>query len=475
MTTASTHADARSAGPTIIACSLVSFMVGLDALVVTTVLPQIRVHFSAGQGLLSWAVNAYALAFAVAILVGSALGDRFGRRNIYLDAVIVFAIASACCALSPTFGWFILARAVQGAAAGIAAPLALTILTIAFPPERRGRILGIWGAITGLAVAAGPLVGGAIAHGFSWQWVFWLNLPVGVLVVVLSLRIQRDGPRARRIDVLGLATVTIGTVLLVHALVRVRPDNLTDASIWVEGAAGVAVLAAFAFWQTRTATPVVPPVLFRSPGFTAASLATAALGAGLYGAAYLLSQYIAATITHDPLNIGLALLPWTGLAIIIAPLAGRLSDRTGEGPLLAAGLALQGLGALLITMFGGTNYLSLLGPLIISGIGISVAFPTSATALMRHTTPELAGAASGVGNAFRQVGAAIGVAVAIAAFSFAGGFTTPAQAQTGLHTATLTLAVIGGLGAIAAATISRRAKAAARSKSHDARQRTTHA
>lgn len=451
-------ARAPSTAPTIIACSLASFMVGLDALVVTTVLPQIQAHFTAGQGQLSWAVNAYTLAFAITILIGSALGDRFRRRNTYLAAVAAFAASSACCALSPALGWFIAARAIQGAAAGIAAPLALSILTVAFPPERRGSVLGIWGAITGLAIAAGPLVGGAVAHGMSWQWVFWLNIPVAALIITLSLRIRRDERAARRIDTLGLILATTGTVLLVHALVRIQAGNLADMSIWIEGIAGIVALTGFAVWQTRAKAPLAPPALFASPGFAAACLAGAALGAGLYGPAYLLPQYIAATITHDPLMTGLALLPWTGLAIIIAPVAGRLSDRTGEGPLLAIGLGLQGLGALLITLLGSTDYPSLLGPLIVSGIGVSISFPTSATALMRHATPELAGPAAGVGNAFRQVGAAIGVAVAIAAFSLSGSFATPDRAETGLRTAALILAIVGGLGAAVAATINRRAK-----------------
>jgi EmrB/QacA subfamily drug resistance transporter len=453
MTAITTDSTARSNLPTIIGCSLVSFMVGLDALVVTTVLPYIRAHFAVGQDQLSWTVNSYTLTFAVAILVGTTLGDRLGRRTVYMVAVVLFALSSATCALSPTFGWFVAARVVQGAAGGVAAPLALSILTVAFPSERRGRVLGLWGAITGLSVAVGPLVGGAIAQSLTWEWVFWLNVPVAVLIFMVSLRIPRDARTSHGVDLLGLILAAVGIVLLVHALVRIQPGHLTDVTVWIEGAAGLVVLAGFATWQTRAKTPVVPPVLFSSHGFTAALLATAALGAGLYGSAFVLSQYIAATIAHDPLHVGLALLPWTGLAILVAPIAGRLSDRIGEGPLLTAGLSLQALGAFLITLLGGTNYLSLFGPLIVSGVGVAIAFPTSATAIMRPVSRGLAGAASGVGNAARQVGAAAGVASAIAVFSLNGSLANSSEATNGLHAASLALAVIGALGAGAAATI----------------------
>ena len=417
MSTTSTAKATRVA--TLLACSLASFMVGLDALVVTTVLPNIRHDFSAGIDNLSWVVNAYALAFAVSILAGSMLGDRFGRRRMLTVGVALFALASALCALAPTHGVLVAARAVQGAAGGVCVPLALAIVTATTPAERRGKVIGIWGAITGIAVAIGPLIGGLVAQGLAWQWVFWLNLSVAALILVLACRIPADAPQS------GLALVTLGIALVTHALVRVTPASLSDASLWAELAGGLVLLVGFARWERRAIAPLVPPALFRHGGFLASCIAMAALGAGLFGTAYLLAQYIQAAITPDPLGVGLALLPWTGLAVPVAPVVGRLSDKTGEAPLLALGLALQALGAILLAVTASTNYTAILVPLIVSGLG--------------------------VGNAFRQVGAALGIAVAVAVFTLSGGsLARPDTTITGFQPAMLALAGFGLIGTIAA-------------------------
>lgn len=260
---------------TLLACSLASFMVGLDALVVTTVLPNIRHDFSAGIDNLSWVVNAYALAFAVSILAGSMLGDHFGRRRMLTVGVALFAVASALCALAPTLGVLVAARAVQGAAGGVRVPLALAIVTATTPAERRGKVIGIWGAITGIAVAIGPLV----AQGLAWQWVFWLNLPVAALILVLARRMPADAPQPGRADLIGLALATLGIALVTHALVRVAPASLSDASLWAKLAGGLVLLVGFARWERRAIAPLVPPALFRHGGFLAACIAMAALGA----------------------------------------------------------------------------------------------------------------------------------------------------------------------------------------------------
>lgn len=449
MSTTSTAKATRVA--TLLACSLASFMVGLDALVVTTVLPNIRHDFSAGIDNLSWVVNAYALAFAVSILAGSMLGDRFGRRRMLTVGVALFAIASALCALAPTLGVLVAARAVQGAAGGVCVPLALAIVTAPTPAERRGKVIGIWGAITGIAVAIGPLIGGLVAQGLAWQWVFWLNLSVAALILVLACRIPADAPQSGLADLIGLALVTLGIALVTHALVRVTPASLSDASLWAELAGGLVLLVGFARWERRAIAPLVPPALFRHGGFLASCIAMAALGAGLFGTAYLLAQYIQAAITPDPLGVGLALLPWTGLAVLVAPVVGRLSDKTGEAPLLALGLVLQALGAILLAVTASTNYTAILVPLIVSGLGVAIAFPASATALMRTVPAPTITVASGVGNAFRQVGAALGIAVAVAVFTLSGGsLARPDTTITGFQPAMLALAGFGLIGTIAA-------------------------
>ena len=313
----------------------------------------------------------------------------------------------------------------------------------------------VWNLITwwfGLPSSSShALIGGLVAQGLAWQWVFWLNLSVAALILVLACRIPADAPQSGLADLIGLALVTLGIALVTHALVRVTPASLSDASLWAELAGGLVLLVGFARWERRAIAPLVPPALFRHGGFLASCIAMAALGAGLFGTAYLLAQYIQAAITPDPLGVGLALLPWTGLAVLVAPVVGRLSDKTGEAPLLALGLALQALGAILLAVTASTNYTAILVPLIVSGLGVAIAFPASATALMRTVPAPTITVASGVGNAFRQVGAALGIAVAVAVFTLSGGsLARPDTTITGFQPAMLALAGFGLIGTIAA-------------------------
>jgi EmrB/QacA subfamily drug resistance transporter len=442
--------------------ALTSFMVGLDALVVTTALPTIRRDFAVDAADLSWSVNAFALAFAAAILTGSALGDRYGRRRVFIVGILGFTLASALCALSPTFGWLVAARALQGLGGGVAVPLALAMLTDATPPERRGRVLGIWGAVTGIAVAAGPLIGGLVVQNLDWQWIFWMNLPIGLVVAVAATGLPEGRGIRRRLDVIGVASSTIGVFLISQGLIRGNGVGWGDPTVSGGIAVGIVALVGFAIWERRTAHPLMPPGMFRIAGFAAGCIATFVLTAGLFGMAYLTSQYLQLGLGLDPFGVGLGLLPLTGLALIVSPIAGRLADRVGEGPLVAVGLALQGTGFVLIALVAvdAGTYSAMIAPLIIAGIGIAIAFPTVTTAVMRAVAPDQAAVASGMSNTFRQVGAVFGVAVAVATFTAFGSLDSPGAFAAGYRPAMLVLGILA-LAAAATGFFMRRGRAGA--------------
>lgn len=443
-----THVAARL---TLLLGSLTSFLVGLDALVVTTALPTLHQEFGADVTGLGWTINAYALAVAAAILTGSAAGDRFGRRRVFVIGLVVFTAASAWCALSTTAGMLIVARAVQGVGGGIAVPLSLALITEATPPEQRGKALGIWGAITGVAVAAGPLVGGAVVEGIAWQWVFWLNVPVGVAIVALASTKMAPGERVyRRLDPVGLGAATLGVFALAQAVIRGNDTGWSHWSVLTGLVGGPLALLLFVGWERRTDAPMMPLSLFGNRSFTAGCIAGGVLMAGVFALGFLTAQYLQLALHHQPLGVGVRLLPATALALILSPLAGRLADRIGEGPLVAAGLGMLGGGLLLIgTLVTATSdYRTVIGPLFVAGTGIAIAFPTVATAVMRSAGPTMIGVASGVSNTFRQVGAVFGVAVAAAIFTGYGGYSSPGDFVDGLRPA---FVAIGALCAASAA------------------------
>jgi EmrB/QacA subfamily drug resistance transporter len=443
---------------TLILGSLTSFLVGLDALVVATALPTLHQEFGTGIEGLSWTVNAYQLAFAASILTGSTLGDRFGRRRVFVIGISVFTVASALCALSPNVGVLIASRTLQGVGGGIAVPLSLALITAATPPHTRGKALGIWGAFTGVAVAVGPLVGGAIVDGLAWQWIFWLNVPVGIAVVLLAKRKIDEGQRVfRRVDPVGLALATVGVFGIAQGLIRGNAAGWSSGSI-VGGLIGGAVaLALFVAWEHRSGSPMMPMGLLRKRSFTAGCVASFVLMAGVFALGFLTAQYLQLALHHDPLGVGLRLLPATGVALFVSPVAGRLADRIGERPLVMLGLGLQAFGLLLIGVLvtETSGYGTIVGPLFVTGVGIAIAFPTVTTAVMRSVGPAEVGIASGVSNTFRQVGAVFGVAIAAAIFAGNGGYGTPSDFVNGYRPAFLALSVLCAVGVIAGMVIRR--------------------
>ncbi|MGW7312943.1 DHA2 family efflux MFS transporter permease subunit [Streptomyces sp. NPDC054854] len=405
-----------------------SFMAALDNLVVTTALPAIRADLGGKLEDLEWTVNAYTLTFAVLLMFGSALGDRFGRRRLFIIGLGIFTASSAAAALSPGIDALIAARAVQGVGAAIMMPLTLTLLTVAVPAARRGMALGIYGAVTGLAVASGPLIGGTLTEHISWQWIFWLNVPIGLALIPLArLRLAESTAPNARLDVPGTLLISAGLFGIVYALVNANAHGWTSASVLTGLIAGTALIGAFIRHGMRAADPVLPMRLFRDRGFLGINVAGLLMFLGMFGSIFLLSQFLQGVVGYSPTEAGLRMLPWTGMPMIVAPLAGILSDRIGGRPVVAAGLAFQaiGLGWFAVILSTDVSYAAQLPPLILSGIGMALYFAPAANVLMSTVRPADQGKASGTNTALREVGGALGVAVLASVFSAQGGYETP--------------------------------------------------
>jgi EmrB/QacA subfamily drug resistance transporter len=403
-------------------------MVALDTLVVTTALPVIRTDLGASLSDLEWTVNAYNLAFACFLLTGAALGDRFGRRRMFCIGLAVFTAASAAAALSPTVAALIAARTVQGAGAAMVMPLTLTLISEAFPAEKRGAAIGLWGGIAGLAVAAGPVIGGAVVDGIDWHWIFWLNVPIGLALIPFSaLKLSESyGPRPK-LDLHGLAIAGAGLLSVTWGLVRANAIGWSSTEVVLTLAGGVALLAAFVLWERRTPTPMIPLRLFRSRAFSAANAVSFFMYAGLFGAVFLMAQFLQDGLGESPLDAGIRLLPWTATPMVVAPIAGALADRYGNRPFMILGLALQAVGlAWVATIAGqGVTYAELGVALTVAGVGTSFCFPTVANAVMGSVPPSEAGVASGTNSSFRELGGVFGVAVLAAVFTHHGVYSSP--------------------------------------------------
>jgi EmrB/QacA subfamily drug resistance transporter len=430
--------------------SLASFMVALDALVVSTALGTIRADLGASIEQLEWTVNSYTLSFAVLLMTGAALGDRFGRRRVYTAGVGVFVAASAACALAPSIGWLIAARTIQGCGAALVMPLAVTQLSVAFPPEQRARALGAFSGVTALAVLLGPAIGGAIAGGLAWQWIFWLNVPIGLVIMPFILRRLPEsfGPRTA-LDIGGLLLITGAALGVMWGLIRGNSAGWSSPEVVGIAAAGVLLAAGFVAWERRTAAPMLPLRLFRARAFAAGNAAGFLFFASLYGATFFLAQFLQIVLGYGPLGAGLGLLPWTAMLFLCAPLAGVLISRFGERALLIGGLVLQAAAMAWIGLIAGPGmaYSELVAPLMIAGFGAAV-IPASQNAVVGSVAPSEIGKASGIFNMLRQLGAAFGVAILAAVFAQAGSFGT---AQTFVDGFAPAMEVCAGLSFLGAA------------------------
>ncbi|HET7310247.1 MAG TPA: DHA2 family efflux MFS transporter permease subunit [Mycobacteriales bacterium] len=423
---------------TFVVTSVALFMAQLDNLVVTTALPAIRHHLGASLSSLEWTVNAYTLTFAVLLLTGATLGERFGRRRMLVIGLTVFTFGSAAAALAPSVGWLVVFRAVQGAGAAMVTPLTLTLLSAAVPVERRGMALGIWGGVAGLAIATGPLVGGAVVQGLSWQSIFWLNVPIGLaLIPVARFRVVESYGAKQPLDLPGVVLASVGLFGLVLGLVRGNTLGWTSPYVLAALAAGAGLLLGFVGWERRTSTPLLPMRLFASRGFSATNAASVLMFFGMFGSIFLLAQFLQTVQHYSPLSAGLRTLPWTGMPIVVSPLAGILADRIGGRPVVLTGLVLQATGLAWLAAISSPTvpYGDLVPAFVVSGIGMALFFAPVATMVLGTVARSEEGIASGATNALRELGGVFGVAVLAAVFSRHGGYTTGQAFVDGLRPA----------------------------------------
>ncbi|MFI7276231.1 DHA2 family efflux MFS transporter permease subunit [Streptomyces sp. NPDC049879] len=437
---------------TLILTGAATFMAALDNLVVTTALPVIRGDLGGGLDDLEWIVNGYTLPFACLLLPAAALGDRFGRRRIFTYGIALFTAASALAALAGSTDVLIAARALQGVGAAGIFPLSLTLISAVVPAERRGAALGVWGAINGLAVAGGPLVGGALTDHLSWHWIFWLNVPIGIALLPLAATRLRESraPGVTRLDIPGAVLASTGLFGLVLAIVRGSEHGWTSGSVLTGFILGGLLLVAFVGWELRTDAPMLPMRLFRSRAFSAVNATNLLMYAGMFGSIFLLTQFLQLIQGYSPTDAGLRMLPWTAMPLLVAPLAGALSDRIGGRPIVATGLVTMaaGLGWLTVLAEPGVSYVSQIPGFVLCGMGMGMFFAAIGEMVMASVEPHEQGIASGVSNAMRELGGALGVSVLASVFAAQGGYETPQRFTDGLVPA-----VWGGVAALLAATV----------------------
>jgi EmrB/QacA subfamily drug resistance transporter len=436
----------------LLAASLPMFMATLDNLVMTNALPVIRTDLNASITQLQWFVNAYTLSFATLMLTAATLGDRWGRRRMFVGGIALFALASIASALSTTPGALIAARAVQGVGGAAIMPLSLTLLAAAVPPARRAMAIGVWGGVAGLGVALGPLVGGAVVEGISWEAIFWLNVPVALVAIPLVLRaLPQSYGRREPLDVAGLVLGGAGVLSGVWAITRANDHGWTSSSVLAGLLAGAALLAAFVWREARAPHPLMPLRLFRSRSFTVANIAGLAFSLGMFGAVFLLVQYLQVVEGYSPLEAGVRTLPWTAAPMVVAPLAGVLTSRVGVRVLLASGLVLQAVALTWLALITtpGVAYSTLVPAFVVAGVGMGLTFAPSSTAVLADMAEDDHGTASSANATIREVGVALGVAVLVAVFQAAGGTITPDGYTDALRPAVLTGALVVAIGAIA--------------------------
>jgi EmrB/QacA subfamily drug resistance transporter len=461
--------DKYRRGWTLAIVSIGLFMVVLDNLVVSVALPSIHRDLGASIQSLEWTVNAYVLSYAVLLLTGAALGDRFGRKRMFMAGITLFTASSAAAALAPSTGLLIAARAIQGIGAAISTPLTLTLLADAFPPARRGIAIGVWSGVSGVAVALGPLVGGAVVQAASWHWIFWINVPIGLVLVPLAgaRLVESRGPNAH-LDLSGLGLGSVGLFGLVFGLVRSQSLGWTNLEVLISLALGAVLLVAFIAHERRVENPMLPMGFFADRGFAVTNVISLAMYFGMFGSIFFLSQFLQNVLHDSPLQAGVKLLVWTGATMIVSPLAGFFSERYGSRLFMATGLGLQAIALGWMASLAGvdTSYVSLIGPFILAGSGMALVFAPAANAVLSSVRTEQAGQASGATNAIRELGGVLGVSVLATVFTNHGGYGSPQAFVSGLVPSMWVGAAVLGAGALVAALLpfSTRASAQAQAR-----------
>lgn len=455
------------AGATLLLASVAAFMTSLDTMVVTTALPTMRAHLGGSAGQVEWTMNAYYLCFACLLITAAGLGDRRGRRQVLVAGLLGFAISSAGAALAPTLATLIVARAVQGGAAAAILPLSLTVISEAYPPENRARAIGIWGALLGAGGVLGPIAGGGLTEWVGWRGIFWVNVPIALVVAVASATLITEtyGPR-HPLDVRGLSLASLGCFGLALGLVRSADVSWDDATVWLAVALGVVLVVGFVIVEHRAMYPLMPLALFKSRMFSAANGVSVTIYASLSGSVYLMSQFFQNVQHASPLLAALQFVPWPAPALILAPMVGAWSLKLGNRFFLVLGMLAHTAGMAWFASVAGaaTPYAELVGPLVLSGIGISCVFPTVSSAVVSSVPPERMGVASGVNGSIREIGGVLGVAVAATVFAHAGGYTNTSTFVSGFVHAMWACTALTGLGIWAAILTGNHRSASDRSK-----------
>jgi EmrB/QacA subfamily drug resistance transporter len=445
---------------TLAAVSFGLFMIMLDNTVVNVALPSIQRELGVGLSELEWIVTGYALAFAALMLTGGKLADLFGRRLVFVVGLGIFTLASLACGLAGSGDVLIAARIVQGIGAALMNPATLSIIAATFPPHQRGMAIGIWAGVSGLALALGPLVGGLITEHVNWNWIFFVNVPVGIAAIAASLlviRESRDESEVQRLDFPGLATSAIGLFALTYGLIEANTHGWTSTRILVSFTVAVVALVGFVLLERHQRVPMLDLSLFRSGTFAGANLVVLLVALAMFGVFFFVSLYMQNLLGFSPVQAGAAFLPMTILVILIAPVAGRASDRIGSRWLMTAGMTLLGIQLLYFSQLSATStFWNLLPGMLVGGLGMALTMTPSAAAAMRALPVDKSGVGSAVLNAFRQVGGSIGIALmgAIMAHEIAGR-RTPEAFMDGFSLSLMVAAGIAFAGAVVAAALVR--------------------
>jgi EmrB/QacA subfamily drug resistance transporter len=455
-----THKPAnRNLGWVMALTSTAYFMVVLDSVVVITALPRMQRDLHVSLASLQWTLNAYGIAFAAGIITAAALGDRFGRRKLFTIGLALFTAASVACAQAPNLSELIVARTLQGLGGAIVLPLSLTILTAAFPIERRGMIVGIYGGLAGLAVAMGPIVGGVVTQSIDWHWIFWINVPIGVVAVLLGVRLLPESYGAReRLDLVGVGLITAGVASVVWALSRASNVGWSSTEVVGTLVAGAALLVVFVAWESSVREPMVPPALFAARDFAIGNITTFLMSGAIFAGGLLVTEEFQLARHYSPVGAGLHLLPFFATPMLVSPLAGALSDRIGRRPIIVVGLGLLTAGFVWVAWRGSlrTSWIELVIALLIAGVGISMALPTVPTAVLSAVPAQDMGKASGINYMAQRFGAVFGVAIGSTVFATYGGLASPAAVTAGFKPALWACAVFAGLAALTGMAMSAR-------------------
>jgi EmrB/QacA subfamily drug resistance transporter len=449
---------------TLTAVALGLFMIMLDNTVVNVALPSIQRSLHLKISELEWVVTGYALTFGALMLTGGKLADLFGRRLIFVVGLAIFTGSSLACGLAGSASVLIGARVVQGIGAALMNPATLSIITVTFPPRQRGTAIGIWAGISALALAIGPLVGGLISQRINWNWIFYINIPVGLLAIAAAFAFideSRDTSHEQKPDVPGLVTSALGLFALSYALIESNNYGWTSGRILGAFAVAAVALVAFVLLELHQRLPMLELGLFRNRVFAGANTVMLLVGLAMFGVFFYVSLYVQQVLGYSPTQAGASFLPWTILIILLAPIAGKLSDRIGPRPFVTAGMVVLAGSLVLFARMGvHESFWGLLPAMLLGGVGMSLAMAPVTAAAMGSVRADKAGVGSAVLNSMRQVGGSLGIAImgAIVASgvksSLSSGHPQPVAFVNGFHHAldvAAGIAVVGAL--IAAATL----------------------